>query len=327
MSEKHPFINQIIVAISLASFSWVIYKLWTFNQWESFILLVKENRSHVPLLLAFQLLLLILNLSIETRKWQLLIQPVSKISFFNALHQVIKGIQMGLITPARAGDFIGKSIFFSSGDRAKVVILSLSGSIIQSIVIGATTIWAILWTGKNGTEYIHLFLNQYNNLPLWTILLVLILTGTTILMLKKYIFTKAVVNRLSTHFRILTRIGFPLIVKAFTLTALRYLVFCTQFLLFLQFFGLTDTRAGLATIFLFYGAITFLPSAGAGDLGMRATVALMIFGQTAVSGPGIVIASMMLWFVNLALPALLLFFAKPVSGYIKPIPEESAIPT
>jgi hypothetical protein len=31
----------------------------------------------------------------------------------------------------------------------------------------------------------------------------------------------------------------------------------------------------------------------------------MIFGSTAVAGPGIVMASLLLWFFNLALPALL----------------------
>lgn len=327
MTFPYKTTQKILIAISITSFIWVIYKLWTFAEWDHFILHLKNHQAQIPNLLFFQVVLLTLNIGIEARKWQLLATPVSSISFLQSLKHVIKGIQLGLITPARTGEPIGKSVFFKSSDKPKIVLLSLAGSTIQNFVILLSTIVAYLWIESGKEEFLLLFTKQLSTPTLlWFVPLMLPGIILFILISKKFSYPRRIIHYFSTHSQIIKQVKTSLIINVGILTIMRYMVFCLQFLLLLQFFGLTGSANGLFPVFLFYGAITFLPSTGAGDLGIRATVALLIFGQTAVSGPGIVIASMLLWFFNLGLPALIPIF-KPVLLILNPAIQKKTIPT
>lgn len=304
-SQKN--INRLLMLISAAALLWVGHKLWIFEEWNSFISHLKNNKQHFAGVLLLQILLMGMNISLETRKWQLLVRPVSKISFKESLAQVIKGIQLGMVTPARSGDPVGKSLFFSPSNRSKVIVLSLAGSIIQNFVILFAATWALLWTTHSATDYLVFFESStFRSLPFFWVATAgagLIITGWIIL--RKFVVTKTLPSKIRQHLRVLKQSGRTTLIKVFLLTTLRYAVFSVQFLILLHFFGLDSIRGGLFAIFLFYGALSFLPSAGAGDLSIRATLAIMIFGSTAVAGPGIVMASLLLWFFNLALPALL----------------------
>ncbi len=299
-------IKHIFSGISLVAFLWVLFKLYTFDEWDHFSLHLSSHSSYIPSLLVFQFFLLIINLSLETRKWQLLARPVLKISFRHSMSQVIKGIQLGLFTPSRAGEPIGRSMFFIPSERPKIIILSLTGSIIQNTVILSTTLWALVWTEQYGNEYLHLLTNYYSNIKIiWLILGISGFTILSILGLRYFLLTRPFFLFLKTHFGILHKTGYKLFLNITFLTVIRYFVFCLQFFLLLHFFGLPASQDTFFSVFLFYGAITFLPSAGAADLAIRSSVALLVFGHTAITGPGVVMASMLLWLFNLGLPALL----------------------
>jgi hypothetical protein len=306
---------------------WVSYKLWSFNEWESFTLYLRQHSLQIPGLLSLQIVLLTINLGLETHKWQLLVRPVACISFRQAFFQVIKGIQLGMVTPARAGDPIGKSIFFKPQERAKVIILSFTGSIIQNIVILLTTIWAIFSAGKYTPDLVTAFSNYYSGTNMaWVLIIGTAVLLVSWLLIKQFSITKSLLRHLSSQLKVLKESKTTTLLKIGSLTALRYFVFSVQFLILLRFFGITDMQTGLSFIFLFYGAISFLPSAGAGDLGIRTTVALLVFGHTAVSEPAIVMASLLLWFFNLGIPSILPVLFK-IMTCIKPSWQKSSLPT
>ncbi|WP_025006711.1 hypothetical protein [Marinilabilia salmonicolor] len=112
-------IKRILMLISAVALIWVGYKLWTFGEWSAFLDYLHTNRHHLPALLSIQLLLMTLNLALETRKWQILVRPVQSITLKEAFFQVVKGIQLGMMTPARTGDSIGKAIFYLRAKKAK----------------------------------------------------------------------------------------------------------------------------------------------------------------------------------------------------------------
>jgi hypothetical protein len=299
-------INWILILISAIALLWVGYKLWTFSEWDAFLDYLKTHQQQLPALIILQFFLMSLNVTLETRKWQILARPVRSISFREAFFQVLKGIQMGMITPARTGDPIGKSVFYPSGEKSKIIVLSLIGSIIQNFVILFAAIWALLWTTHSASDYLALFVNSATSsslllpiavIPALAFTLWLILKRTGVLT----IFLTLVKSRLDLFKQTKKKAVF----QVFLLTTIRYSVFSLQFLILLHFFGLNDIRNGVSSIFIFYGALSFIPSAGAGDLSIRATLAIMIFGSTAVAEPGIVMSSLVLWLFNLALPALI----------------------
>lgn len=306
MRSNRKIVTILLTSISIASILWVIYKIWIFDEWKNFYEHLLNNLSYLPWLIAVQLALLIINISLETGKWQLLTQHIQKLSFRQSLNQVIRGIQLGLITPARTGEPIGRSIFYPKNKRAEVVILSLTGSILQNTVILVTTAWAIILAGSKSWDYLTFFSqNGPASRLIW-------ITGIfTILIIVLFSLFPGLnpAKRFSKYLRIqlltLKKTGFRNLLIVGLLTIIRHSVFCLQFLILLQYFGLTETMSDIYLVFIFFGAITFLPSVGAGDLGIRASVALFIFGESTLTGPGIIMASMSLWLVNLALPSLI----------------------
>ncbi|MFW6370613.1 MAG: hypothetical protein ACOC10_05335 [Bacteroidota bacterium] len=300
-------INRFLNLISAAALIWVGYKLWAFQEWDSFINHLGSNKHHFAGILILQTTLMGLNISLEARKWQILVRPVSRIPFKESLTQVIKGIQLGMVTPARSGDPVGKSLFYKSSNRGKIIVLSLAGSLIQNFVILVAALWALIWITHPTSEYLNFLKSSVFKLPyfIWAVSAMTVLTITGWLILKKYIITRPNRLKIKQHIRILKQTDKKSLIHIFILTLFRYVIFSVQFLILLHFFGLSNIRDGLYAIFLFYAALSFIPSAGSGDLSIRATLAMMIFGTGAIAEPGIVMASLLLWFFNLALPALL----------------------
>ncbi|WP_291858911.1 hypothetical protein [Marinilabilia sp.] len=299
-------INRILMLISAVALVWVGYKLWSFAEWGAFLDYLKTNQQQLPALLMLQFSLMGLNLALETRKWQILARPVRFISFREAFVQVLKGIQLGMVTPARTGDPIGKSVFYPSGEKSKIIVLSLIGSIIQNFVILFAAIWALLWTTHSAGDYLTLLVNSTASSSL--LLPLTVISGLILalwLILKRMRYFTVFLSLVKTRLDMIKQTKKSAILHVLLLTTIRYSVFSFQFLILLHFFGLNDIRNGLYAIFIFYGALSFIPSAGAGDLSIRATLAIMIFGSTAVAEPGIVMSSLVLWFFNLALPALM----------------------
>jgi len=321
-------IRQILVMLSAVALIWVGYKLWSFGEWNTFLDYLHTNRHHLPALLSVQFLLMSLNLALETRKWQILVRPVQSIRLKEAFIQVVKGIQLGMMTPARTGDSIGKAIFYPSGEKTKVIVLSLMGSIIQNLVILLATVWALVWTARYDDGPGSLFINAASrSTTLSTILLVLIIGLTFWLIIRKTGFFRKFLDLAKDRLFILKQTRWNTLAHIFLLTAVRYSVFSLQFLILLNFFGLTDIRGGLYAIFIFYGALSFLPSAGAGDLSIRATLAIIILGSTNIAEPGIVMSSLALWFFNLAIPSLIPVFGifSKRSGFFSPFHSKTNI--
>lgn len=310
-------IKRILMLISAVALIWVGYKLWTFGEWSSFLDYLQANRHHLPAVLSIQLFLMSLNLALETRKWQVLVRLANRITFKDSFFQVVKGIQLGMLTPARTGDPIGKAIFYPPVQRRKVIVLSLLGSIIQNIVIFLATIWALTQTSHFSNGLDDLFINAGTH-PSGLLTIILIISGglTLWLIARKMMLFRKFLRIIRKSLCILKHLRRNTIGHIFLLTAIRYAVFSLQFLILLHFFGLKDIQDGLYAIFIFYGAISFLPSAGAGDLSIRATLAIMVLGSTNVAEPGIIMSSLTLWFLNLALPSMIPVFSILIKPFI-----------
>ena len=85
----------------------------------------------------------------------------------------------------------------------------------------------------------------------------------------------------------------------------RYIIFASQFFLLLKYFGVPVTLIqGLTGIGLTYFLITFMPVSSLAELGIRGSVAVFVFGLFISQTGGVILATMSLWVINLAIPAL-----------------------
>ncbi|WP_025006710.1 hypothetical protein [Marinilabilia salmonicolor] len=138
--------------------------------------------------------------------------------------------------------------------------MSLLGSIIQNLVILLATLWALVWTTQYTDGPVSLFITAATHTTTVSTILLIVATGLTLwLIIRKTRFFRKYLSLTKKRLTILKQTRCSTIGHIFFLTAVRYSIFSLQFLILLHFFGLSDIRGGLYAIFIFYGALSFLP--------------------------------------------------------------------
>jgi len=94
------------------------------------------------------------------------------------------------------------------------------------------------------------------------------------------------------------------------ISLLRYIIFSVQYYLILQAFGLTFSSYTKILLIPFCFLITSsIPTIVISEIGVRGSVGLFVFGIISDNNLAILSASVLLWVINVALPALFgLFF-------------------
>lgn len=285
----------------IAAFSYLAYKLITFDKYDVFI---SEWRS-APLSrfgwLAVALALLPLNLSIEALKWKALIKHVQELNFVQSLKSILSGITTGFFTPNRIGDMIGRIAFLKTANKASGVTLSLVSSLTQNITILLAGVPAcILFFLKNEN-------NVYTPLLYITVsLLLFFLLGLLYLKLPqlscKLQQTKpgAKINRFIAPLSDYTT---PELIKVVFISFARYIVFSFQFFCMLRFFNVSlSLWQAFLTIPTYYLFVTFTPSIAFSEAATRASYAILLFGAFSTQYINIALAGVAIWFVNWAIP-------------------------
>ena len=305
VSHKHKFlITTVQIVVSLLAMIYVVYRIITFNEWNSFFLRVNESILFFMLLCLIQLVLATLNISLESRKWQLLTSILQPCNFSDSLRQVLWGIQMGMITPGRVGEPIGKAALMKEGNRTQAFILSITGSILQNIVIVIAGFIAFVLVGKVFVSDNSISDILFENTTRYGLFL---LAGIVFLLCIIYLFFRiykeaTFVKRIISAIQIIKKTDLKLLLRLFVLTTVRYLIFSFQLFLMLNFFGVTNSV--LYIIPVYYLIITIIPSFALADLGIRSSVALFVFGFISNDVAAIVLSIFIVWIFNLALPSL-----------------------
>ena len=300
---KHKWLAisaQIIV--SALALIYVIYKIIAFDEWSSFFHRINETIQLFILLCFIQLILSVLNIFLESRKWQLLASVLQSCSFFDSLRQVLWGLQMGMIIPGKVGEPIGKAALMKKGNRTQAFVLSVEGSVLQNIVIAIGGFAAFIISGKSLIFKNNIPDSLYENT-------IFILIGIVLLLCAIYVFFRifkeaTFVKRIISAIQIIKKTDIKLLLRLFVLTTARYIVFSFQLWLTLNFFGVMISPVHIALIPIYYFIITIIPSFALADLGIRSSVALFVFGIISNDVAAIVSSIFLVWTFNLALPAL-----------------------
>ncbi len=281
-----------------------------FPNWSFFFTQLLATKWRFIFILLVQLLLSFINLSIETKKWQLLTSVLIKPPFGTAFLQIIRGVQLGMLTPARTGEPVGKALLFNKGYRTQALLLSAAGSMMQNLVIilaGTISILILSYHGIIDAAFVksiqQSILRYGFLLPLVGLLILLGLYRTL-----KLFLSHAVFRRISLHIQIYKKMGWAVLTNAFLLTIFRFLIFSCQLWLILHFFGVIDSFLFILLVPLYFLIITFIPSIALADLGIRSSMALFVFGLASSNTGAIITGVFIIWIFNLAIPSLLGFF-------------------
>jgi hypothetical protein len=256
-------------------------------------------------------LLMFVNWAIEALKWQKLIAPLQKLSFWTAYKATFAGTSFAANTPNRMGEYFGRMIYIDEGKRLQSIPLTITGSFSQLLVtlsFGCVGLFFFM-------SLVHQSVVQFSISSFW---LKIFLIGTVLVtivsyfvyfklnwlvkiirhipFLKKYIF----------FFEKIDELNNKLLLKILGLSALRYIVFIAQYLLIMQAFGLQ--LVWLQNVYLLqvlFLVMSIIPSFVIMEAGIRGKVSIEIFKLVTTNNVAVLASGLFIWLLNLMAPALL----------------------
>jgi hypothetical protein len=255
------------------------------------------------------ILLMFVNWSLETRKWQVLLRHLHKISFWQAFKAILSGLAFALNTPNRIGEYGGRVLFIPEGKRVRAVSLTLAGSFSQVLVT--------LLLGSFGLFVLSgriIASAEFSSLQIWiTALQVLIIFITLIgfIIYFKLSWLVRVIEKIpgiqsyTRHIAVLEDMHVRVLLQVLLLSLLRYFVFIIQYNLMLQMMQVEmGWWNGFWTVSVLFLLLATLPTIALLELGLRWEYSIMLFGLFSANLLGIYAAATGIWLINLVLPAL-----------------------
>lgn len=321
--------NLLIKILIIASSYFFIYKqvIHSQNSHKLWIALIQlfDNKNLVFILLAV-FLLSFLNWSIETYKWKFLISKTEKISFFKAFSAVLSGITVSVFTPNRIGEYFGRVFLLKKTNPWKGVFITVTGSISQLMVTlffgSAGTFFILYYYGDSIATQTGLYIiqNKFFISALFSIAMIInafvVLLYFNLMNVHKIRLSRIgpKISNILSHLKALSDYSFQELIKVLFLSLCRYFVFTFQFYLLLYLFGI---KMPLITGFILISAVFYImaaiPSVALSELGIRGSASLFVIGLycrhsymiNESVNMGILSASVLLWIINLIIPAVI----------------------
>jgi len=295
------------LAAVIISFFYICYHI---NSRSSLIqdssrLIAALEQKNLLFLLLISLGLMLVNYSLEAQKWRLLTSSVETIGFSKAIRSVFTGTTISFFTPNRVGEFAGRILHLEEGHRVRGALAAFVGSSAQLLITIQAGLIALLWMPAS-----FLLLSQKT---------IFFLQVSCIIAIVLLMFAWFKVPRLSFLFErfdwlkkynnfgeVFSHFHQKELAQTYVFSLMRYLVFSTQqYLLFRAFQIEVDYFTCLQLTAISFLLITLAPSIALGELGVRGGINIFVFASLTNDTAAILISTFSLWFVNLALPALL----------------------
>ncbi|MCG8580885.1 MAG: hypothetical protein MI866_13270 [Bacteroidales bacterium] len=286
--------KALLLLCSVLAYGYIIRKLVNFEHWEILLSSFKFS-GNTLLFITLLTLLWLLNLGFETKKWQALMHPFVLLSFKDAWQQVMAGTTTAVGSPARIAEMGGRMAILPRHHRLNAAIMTSIGGIIQSFIIFFCGILALLFNPG---------LAEQLNFPFDFFEILFGITGIVSLLLIaiRFIFP----HKFKYYFRIILRTDKRALLKSLFWTSLRYLTFIIQFYFWLHLWGLSSEIAGfIALSAIYFFVITIIPSHILVDMGIRGSIAILLFTPIFSNTPLILAAAFCLWCTNVIIPTLI----------------------
>jgi hypothetical protein len=229
-------------------------------------------------------------------------------NFFTAFKAVISGVSFSVSTPNRIGEYLGRVLYMSEGNRLKAISLTITGSISQLIVT--------LVMGWTGLLILRPFIESANLLSSFWLDLIIYGAAFAVAVLTVFYFRLSWLvrwidrlpgsRRYAWLIETLEEFNATLLLQIMSLSALRFIVFIIQYYLLFRFFDV-DVSLWQAwwAVSLSFLVMAVIPTIALfTDLGLRGKVSLVLLGLFSQNSLGISLTAVSIWFINLIVPAL-----------------------
>jgi Lysylphosphatidylglycerol synthase TM region len=277
------------------------------NPREVWTVFLNQLSTAPPIFFAAVVALMPLNWYLEMLKWRPLLARYEDLSAWRAFQAVIAGISVSLFTPNRVGEFGGRMLFVRRANQWKSAVINWVGNFCQFMILLTGGTAGLLW-------FMERFLDPdpwIARVFVWVALLSLSLLYLIFFNIR-FLLPAArripVLQKLRPYLRdvqILADFRRRELLLILALSALRYGVYSTQYLLLLYFFGINtgilEGYGGIAAIFLMQSTLPLPPVAG---LLARGNLAVYVWSFFGGNEAGSLAATFILWIINLILPSL-----------------------
>jgi hypothetical protein len=251
--------------------------------------------------------LMVLNWLMEVVKWKLLLEKSISITWKTSIKAVLSGTTIGVFSPNRIGEFIGRVLALKPEDRVKGSLLSAVNGLAQSLgtftfgIVGLLFLleeFAIGPIGLLGTKVLQL-----------TLVITLALAFTLYLRFNTLGALSARYKWLRSYhdyLQVFREVDSTILIKLYNLSLIRFATFIVQYIVVFSLLFPSPNFVHVAigsTLTLFSSAlISFLPVP---DLLIRESIALSYFELYDFDLLTVSIGVLIVWLLNIALPALL----------------------
>ncbi len=262
--------------------------------------------------LAFVIILVLINYSLESLKWKIIQSSIQKISFWKGFKAVLSGHTIAFNSINRIGDTAGRVLHLDEGNRLKGAALSFVGSISLIIVHVLFGLAGMTYMRINILDATHSL--QGLSLFWMTALMSILMIGVSLLILLYF--------RLSWLVQLLEKIPFVakyrfvvehmeslewrFLTKVLLISAVRYVVMVLQYVLLFQVFNVTlDFLDASALVMVMFLVLAIIPSITLAELGLRGNISLQLFGMLSDNTLGIVATTVGIWVITQMIPAII----------------------
>lgn len=290
------FISTILL---VASIVYLVYEITRFKDYNEFYITLKDISWYNFTWLVAVLILLPVNLLIEAMKWKKVSLYLQKQQLKTTIKAILAGISSGFATPNRLGDIIGQMHYLEPENRTSAISLAAVNSLTQNLAILLPGIpLAFLFFIQKQSSI------QSGTYIIFLIFILLLFTATLILL--PVIARRINHPKLASYFSSLTNYTWKDMVVITRWSLLRFFVFSLQLFLMLRFFGVELTvEQAITSIPVTYLLVTFTPSFAFSEALIRGSWAVFVIGSFAGNIPGILMAGVGLWFINVIIPVVI----------------------
>jgi len=308
MNLNKTFISTIKLLIIIISISYIIIKIrYEINNNTDFTQEISNFHKYNLFYLLFSIILMPINWFLESLKFKILLHNIQTISNKQSIKAILSGITVSIFMPKRIGDFGGRIIFLKKNNKIKGVLATLLGSMSQliiTIIIGLSFFPAYL----NYNNILQKYNINENIIFAFSLLSIIIVLFIFLNISKLNIYIKRVsfLNKYNNLLSFVNQYTKKQLLSLLTLSLLRYFIFSSQFILLLHSFNVTlpynEAIIGISQI---YFLMIVIPVFSLGELSIRGSLSVWVLNSFTPLVSGVLATSILLWFINLAIPAII----------------------
>jgi hypothetical protein len=265
------------------------------------------SKIHLTALGSLVLVVMAVNWGIEVLKWKWLVETQFSIRWTTAVKGVLSGVTVGVFSPNRIGEFIGRILALSPERRVKASLLAFVNGLSQTMATVTFGVGGMIFLlSRIGEQALGI-------LPtlIFQVVLFLFFLTTLFLYLRIELFSTILLKikflkKYKRHLDVFSEIPSAMLHQLYLLSLFRFSTFLAQYLIvFYLLLESTDWWAigGASALTLF--STTLVPFLPVPEILLRESMALSYFQLFDVDLAMVTYAVLFVWTINVAIPALI----------------------